>query len=76
MKTHKYVEVNGGWIIRNKDNVIVSPQRHTLALYQAMYKSYKNHVGERTESGSIITEKMLEGIKHRMLELMGKVEGL
>tara|TARA_Y100001938_G_C8029524_1_gene399851 strand:- start:376 stop:618 length:243 start_codon:yes stop_codon:yes gene_type:complete len=67
----KVIQVNGGYLLKAGDNINLSPQKHTLLLYQAMYNAYKNNIGHLTESHNEITEKMVENIKNRMLQLMG-----
>lgn len=45
--------------------------RNIISFYKMMYETYKHNIGELTTSGNKITEKMLETMKSRMLDLMG-----
>lgn len=44
---------------------------YMISFYKAMYNAYKDNIGKETSSGNEITDKMVQNIKNRMLELMG-----
>ena len=49
-----------------------SNNKFIINFYKSMYNSYKHRIGGTTTAGNIITEKMVENMKKRMLELMGR----
>jgi hypothetical protein len=57
----------------NRIRVITGDNCHKIInFYKAMYESYKGNIGNTTISGNKITEKMVLGIRDRMIELMGR----
>ena len=60
-------------IPKNSIKVKMNDNWYQIAnFYRAIYNAYKGNVGKKTASGNEITEKMLETIKKRMIELMAQ----
>jgi len=79
IETRRVIKVNGGYFDRHLNAEPSTVYSRIINLYRAMYNSYRNNVGHITESGNIITEKMLEMIRERMLQLMklsAKIHGI
>ena len=67
------IKVTGGDLngYRDTRGFSTNLNSYMVSFYRAMYNAYKNNIGKETSSGNEITDKMVETIKNRMLQLMG-----